>query len=170
MIRLGAASLLIETLFAEEVPMHEIDHARVLIVAHKTADSQNLIDAVAQRVAAGPSRFTLLVPTSPRGLHRVTDPEDHGVAEAMGRLSAALPLLSRAAGSEVVGMIGGHEPLAAVQDALNILGFDEVIVSMLPARVSRWLHLDLPRKVSALGVRVTAVAYTESTISHRPAA
>ncbi|HSO98615.1 MAG TPA: hypothetical protein VLP43_06665 [Solirubrobacteraceae bacterium] len=150
--------------------MHSITQARVLIVAHKTADSHSLIEAVAQRAAAGPCAFTLLVPTSPRGLHRVTDPEDHGLAEAEGRLNAALPLLSHAAGSEVVGMIGGHEPLAAVQDALNIIGFDEVIVSMLPPRLSRWLHLDLPRKISALGIAVTAVAPPESAISDRPAA
>jgi hypothetical protein len=47
--------------------------------------------------------------------------------------------------SEVIGMIGSHEPFAAVQDALKLFGFDEVIVSMLPARLSRWLRLDLPR-------------------------
>ncbi len=150
--------------------MHEIGRARVLIVAHKTADSQQLIEAVARRAAAGPCAFTLLVPTSPRGLHRVTDPEDHGAAEAERRLNTALPPLSCAAGSEVVGMIGGHEPLAAVQDALNLIGFDEVIVSMLPARVSRWLHLDLPRKISAMGVAVTAVAPMEAAIGDRPAA
>jgi hypothetical protein len=150
--------------------MYPTHQARVLIVAHKTADSRYLIDAVARRAAAGTCSFTLLVPTSPRGLHRVTDPEDHGVAEAQRRLVAALPLLSRAAGAEVIGMVGGHEPLASVQDALNLLGFDEVLVSMLPARISRWLHLDLPRKISALGVRVTAVVPTEPAISDRPAA
>ena len=43
-------------------------------------------------------------------------------------------------------MIGSHDPVAAVEDALNMHGFDEVIVSTLP-RASRWLHLDLPSKV-----------------------
>ena len=36
-------------------------------------------------------------------------------------------------------------------------GFDEVIISMLQPRISRWLHLDLPRKVAAMGVQVTTV-------------
>jgi hypothetical protein len=150
--------------------MHPTSPARVLILAHKTADSPHLIDAVKHRAAAGSCRFTLLVPTSPHGLHRVMDPEDHGIPEAEVRLSAALPLLSRAAGSDVDGIVGAHEPLAAVQDALNLLGFDEVIVSTLPARLSRWLELDLPRKISALGVTVTTVTKVESSINGRPAA
>ena len=46
-------------------------------------------------------------------------------------------------------MVGVANPLDAVQDALNLHGFDEVILSALPARVSRWLHLDLPAQDSA---------------------
>jgi hypothetical protein len=50
-------------------------------------------------------------------------------------------------------------------DRLNLFGFDEVIVSMLPARLSRWLRLDLPRKVRALGVSVTEVMGVERDTS-----
>ena len=49
------------------------------------------------------------------------------------------------------------EPLAAIQDALNLQGYDEVILSTLPARVSRWLKLDLPSKVAGLDLPVTTV-------------
>ncbi len=142
----------------------------VLIVAHQTADSPQLAEAVALRAGQGPCSFTLLVPKRPHGLHRVVDPEDHGAAEALTRVEAAVPLLSEAAGRPVVGMIGSHEPLATVQDALNLLGFDEVIISMLPARLSRWLHLDLPRKVGALGVPVTEVISAEAPLADLPAA
>jgi hypothetical protein len=135
--------------------------ARVLIVAHHTAAGSELRAVVARRASEGPCSFTLLVPSSPHGLHRVVDPEDHGRAEAQRRLDAALPALSAAAGADVVGIVGSHDPLAAVEDALNLIGFDEVIVSMLPARVSRWLRLDLPRKVRGLGVPVTEVLGTE---------
>jgi hypothetical protein len=58
-------------------------------------------------------------------------------------------------------MIGSHDPVAAVQDALNLHGFDEVIVSTLPVHLSRWLHLDLPRKVAQMGVPVTPVTEAE---------
>ena len=150
--------------------MHFTSPVRVLIVAHQTADSPQLIDAVSRRAAEGPCTFMLLVPTRPRGLHRVVDPEDHGVPAAEARLAAALPGLSDAAGREVIGIVGSHEPLAAVQDALNLIGFDEVMVSMLPARLSRWLHLDLPRKVRGLGVQVTPVMAPEHDLTDVPAA
>ena len=54
-------------------------------------------------------------------------------------------------------MVGAPEPLDAIQDAVNLHGFDEIIISTLPTRVSRWLHLDLPRKVAGLGLPVTTV-------------
>jgi hypothetical protein len=138
--------------------------ARVLLVAHDVADSIELASAVAERADRGPCLFTLLVPSQPRGLHKVVDPEDHGIREAQRRLDRALPVLTQAAGDEVVGIVGSHDPLAALQDALNLLGFDEVIISMLPARVSRWLHLDLPHKARGLGVPVSEVMAE----THRP--
>jgi hypothetical protein len=130
---------------------------RVLIVAHRTAASPPLIDAVRVRALEGPFEPVLLVPASPHGFHRAVDPEDQGRAEAEAVIEMALPLLEEAAGRAVEARVGDHDPLAAVSDALNSERFDEVIVSTLPRRVSRWLHLDLPRKVAGLGVPVTTV-------------
>jgi hypothetical protein len=127
------------------------------VVAHKTAATPPLIAAVRERARRSPAVFTLLVPSAVRGLHRVVDPEDQGPGEAQEVLDQALPLLSEAAGGQVRGLIGDPEPLAAVHDAINLHGFDEVIVSTLPARVSRWLKLDLPSKVAGLGLPVTTV-------------
>lgn len=53
---------------------------------------------------------------------------------------------------------------------MTLLGFDEVIVSMLPARLSRGLRLDLPRKIRGLGVPVTEVVAGERTAGSLPAA
>ena len=136
-------------------------HSRVLIVARRTADSPELLDAVARRARQGPCNFTLLVPAYPAGLHRVGDRGDPGQREAERRIMAAVPLLSRAAGAEVVAVVGAGEPLVAVRDALSVMGFDEVIVSMLPPPTSRWLRLGLPRKIRALGVPVTEVIGAE---------
>jgi hypothetical protein len=131
--------------------------SRVLIVAHQTADSPELVEAVARRAADGACTFTLLVPARSPGLHSVTSVPADGLSEAEERLEVAIPLLSEAAGEPIIGVLGSHEPLGAVQDALNVLGFDEVMISMLPVRESRWFRVGLPRKVRALGVPVTEV-------------
>ena len=134
---------------------------RVLVVANRTAATPALLDAVRERAARGPAEFTLLVPHTARGLHRLVDPEDQGTSEAEAVLELALPLLEEAAGGHVEGLIGDPEPLAAIQDAVNAHAFDEIILSTLPTRVSRWLHLDLPRKAAGLGLPVTTVVAKE---------
>jgi hypothetical protein len=131
--------------------------SRVLVVAHKTAATQPLLDAVRKRAGEGPATFTLLVPNAAHGLHKAVDAEDLDAVEAQGVLDHALPLLSEAAGSDVQGIIGDSDPSAAIQDAINLRGFDEVIISTLPQKVSRWLHLDLPSKISGLGLPVNTV-------------
>ncbi len=145
--------------------------ARVLIVAHRTAATPALQQAVRERAAKGPVVFTLLVPTVPRGLHRVVDPEDTDRTEAGAILELALPLLEEASGSHIEGMIGNHNPFESVSDAVNIHGFDEIIISTLPVRVSRWLHSDLPSKLTGLGLPVTTVTApgTNKPIPKRPA-
>jgi len=140
--------------------------ARVLVVAHRTAATPALLDVVASRAAAGPATFTLLVPRVAHGLHRVMDPEDTDDSEAQMVLELALSLLEKAAGAPVAGLIGDPNPYDAVQDAVNIRGFDEIIVSTLPLRVSRWLRSDLPSKLKALGLPVTTVIAQGARAGH----
>ena len=121
---------------------------RILIVAHRTAATPRLLDEVRRRAAAGPCRFTLLVPSP------FWDPDTE---ESAITLELAIPLLEEAAGGRVDGLIGPTDPFAAVQEALAAERYDEVIVSTLPTRVSRWLHMDLPARVERLGVPVTVV-------------
>ena len=144
-----------------------MESARVLIVAHRTAATPALIEQVRERAAKGPCTFTLLVPNPTHGLHKLVDPEDASDGEARDTLELALPLLSDAAGSDVAGLVGCAEPLAAIQDAVNLRGFDEIIISTLPQRVSRWARLDLPHKAAGLGLPVTTV--TAKGTEHLPA-
>jgi hypothetical protein len=137
--------------------------ARVLVVANRTAATPALIAAVKERAARSPATFTLLVPNPAHGLHRVMDPEDQSQEEGQQTLERALPRLEQAVGGHVEGIVGDAEPLAAIQDAINLHGFDEIIISTLPTRVSRWLKLDLPSKAAGLGLPVTTVTATEST-------
>jgi hypothetical protein len=90
-------------------------------------------------------------------MHKVVDPQDAGKEEADHVLADALPKLSEAAGSKVTGSVGDSEPLMAIQDAVNLGDYDEIIISTLPLGVSRWLKLDLVSKTRALGLPVTHV-------------
>jgi hypothetical protein len=135
---------------------------QVLIVAEQTADTRMLEATVAQLADQHRCAFTVLVPVRTRGVYRGAGPAGVGraglgVSGAENWLDAVLPALSRAAGDEVIGVVGREEPLMATRDALNLLGFDQVIIWMPPARESRWLHLDLPRRVRALGVPASQV-------------
>ena len=44
----------------------------------------------------------------------------------------ALPKLARQPASEVTGSRGDSEPLMAIQDAVNLGNYDEIIISTLP--------------------------------------
>jgi hypothetical protein len=130
--------------------------ASVLVVANRTAGSDELLDALRERAARGPARFHLVVPATARGVSWIADMNAGGDA-AEHDLEGALERL-RQAGLEADGECGDPDPVAAVQDAANRGSYDEVIVSTLHKHMSRWLKLDLPRKAAhATGLPVTHV-------------
>ena len=98
---------------SSEVPGGDGPAARVLVVAHKTAATQPLLDAVRERASRGPAQFTLLVPNPAHGLHRVVDPEDQDTKEAQAVIDEAIPRLTGAAGSPVEGIVGSTDPHVA---------------------------------------------------------
>jgi hypothetical protein len=127
---------------------HDTRPRNVLIVANRTAATPALLAEVHRRASEGPCRFTLLVPRT----FWDADTEESAVT-----LELAIPLLEDAAGGRVEGLIGAEDPFLAVTSALEAEPYDEIIVSTLPARVSHWLHLDLPARVQRLGLPVTVV-------------
>jgi hypothetical protein len=141
---------------------------RVLIVEHNTPLTQALLDAVRERARRGPCKFTLLIPNPAHGLHKVVDPQDQSASPAHAELQQALPALrAMAAGMPVDGIVGDPDPVAAVEDAINLRGFDEIIISASTPRLARWLRLDLPHKVSGMGLPVSTV---EVSHARRPQA
>ena len=133
---------------------------RVLIVANRTAATPALIDEVRRRASEAACRFTLLVPRA------FWDPDTE---ESAITLELAIPLLEEAAGSHVEGLIGDTDPFAAVTGALENGDYDEIIISTLPARVSHWLHLDLPARVQRLGLPVTVITARKADRNLTPA-
>jgi hypothetical protein len=104
-----------------------------------------LLDEVRRRTQSGKCRFALLIP----------DAKDRKAAD--WTLDSALPLLERAAGAPVQSLVGGDEPFESVRQAVQEHHFDEILISTLPQRRSKWLGQDLPRRVERLGLPVTMV-------------
>ncbi len=137
------------------------DKSRILVVAGGTAESDELFEAMQSRAAERPVAFTLVAVPLPKGLSQIGGPDpdetEKEQQEAERELENALERL-RAAGLEVEGRLGDPDPVASAEDALNFEEYDEVIVSTAPAHVTKWLKMDLPRRVEgATGRSVTQV-------------
>jgi hypothetical protein len=114
-------------------------------LASKTANSDRLMKEIEARAAVEGCRFTLLIPDA-------SDRE-----KANRTLAWVLPLMRQAARSPVKGLVDGPDPFESVQRAVHEGSFDEIIVSTLPRRASKWLRRDLITRVEGLGLPVTAV-------------
>jgi hypothetical protein len=91
--------------------------------------------------------------------------EDLGRRLARERMRQQLDAM-RELGASVSGEIGVADPVDAVRVVLHRWEFDEVILSTLPGRRSRWLAADLPTKIRrGFKLQVTQIAGT--TTAHR---
>jgi nucleotide-binding universal stress UspA family protein len=129
---------------------------RYLVVANQTLGGEELTAKLAECMEAGPSRFYLVVPVTNTeasdrwftgGLEGVL-PGAYKIARtlAAGRLNHELQRL-REAGAEADGEVVEPTPLEAIRKIAGREDADEVIVSTLPRRLSRWIAMDLPRRV-----------------------
>jgi len=140
--------------------------AKVLVVANRTAESPELLDALRQRAKEGDTAFTLLVPATPHGVAWAADMHSGG-DEAEQHMQAAVERLKSEGVHVTEGKVGDPDPVAAVQDAVNFGSFDEIIVSTLPGGISKWLKLDLPHRVERVtGLPVTHVLASEVKPAH----
>ena len=141
-----------------------------LVVANQTLTGDELVRVIVERTEAEPSEFFLVVPATPvvstwveavmlpyGGVLCDEDPSVQARELAEERLRTATAQL-QAAGATVGGQVGDCDPVRAVAAALKVKAFDEIIVSTLPGRLSRWLHQDLPRRLEQFGLPVTHVA------------
>lgn len=120
-------------------------HANLLVLANRTVDSDALLRELRRRSIAGSIHVTIVAPAE--GARALTA---RRLARAVDRLEAD--------GISVEGIVGHPDPLVAIEDVWDPRRFDEVIVATLPTDVSRWMALDLPRRVERFtGALVTHV-------------
>lgn len=130
---------------------------RYLIVANQTLGGEQLMAKLTECMNAGPCRFYLVVPvTQTEGSDRwVSGGLDGGVvpgayriarALAAGRLKQELARLQDA-GAEADGEVVDPNPIDAIRKLASREEVDEVIVSTLPRRLSRWMAMDLPHRI-----------------------
>jgi nucleotide-binding universal stress UspA family protein len=131
-----------------------------LIVANQTLGAEDLVQFVTTRARAEPSSFFIVVPATPvlemvhgaegasalGGSTLIPSSPEHAHELAQQRLETALHRLERV-GADVDGQVGDRDPGKAVESALKGRECDEIVVSTLPGRLSRWLRQDLPRRL-----------------------
>ena len=138
--------------------------ARVLLISDRTGAPPALLAAIERRAGSGPARFRLVVPNPARAEVHPLHPERHEkVEEAEQVLLQALPSIEQAAGGPVIGSVSvRHDPMDAIEETLLSEPVDEIMLSVVPHGVSRWLHQDLKHRLVRFGLPVTAVESAEA--------
>lgn len=126
---------------------------RYLVVANQTLGGALLTAAVRSRSQEG-ALIHIVVPATEPSDDRSSSSPKAAAATAQRRLDEELARC-RAVGVEASGAVGAADPLQAIRDAVAEAHYDGLIISTLPAGLSRWLHLDLPhRAVREFGLPV----------------
>ena len=137
---------------------------RYLVVANQTLGGEQLVQEIRQRLSNSRRLVPCAVPqTRPAKRPAISsfagEPSHFDItppdaeAEHRARLTSQARLEQlisriRAEGGEAQGEIGDDDPLKAIESVMRTGGsFDGIITSTLPTGVSRWLRMDLPRKV-----------------------
>jgi len=118
---------------------------QILVVANQTLGGTSLRSEIQRRLADDTCKLTLVVPATPPQEHVIWT-EGEAMDIARRRLDAALKTFSEM-GADVKGVVGDASPITAIDDALRVKNYDEIIVSTLPPGLSKWLKQDLPHRV-----------------------
>jgi hypothetical protein len=141
---------------------------RYLVVANQTLGGAQLMERLRACVAEGPCAVHVVVPASADPTVAFHD-ERSDRQLARRRLNEALERFD-SLGVGVSGEVGDHRPVDAVLDIIRRgEEVDEIIVSTLPAGVSRWLRLDAVSRIErAVEVPVEHIESTDTTIGASP--
>lgn len=159
-----------------------VEVRRYLVVANQTLASPGLLEALRERHEAGPSEFHVVVPATgsdpswaslaaagtPLGGGTLAVEADTLDAQRQAALEGASQRLEahvaalEGLGATVTAELGSPDPYAAALAAIDRSSFDGVVVSTLPARLSKWVAMDLGSRLGrALPIPVSVYTPTE---------
>lgn len=122
--------------------------SRYLLVAHQTAHSEELLRSAQELARQDPqAEFVLLVPSTPVASLLVW--EEGETAEVAGRRAASAQARLEQGGLRVVeARSGDPDPVAAIGDEIHAgRRYAAIVVSTLPAGISRWVRMDVIHRV-----------------------
>jgi hypothetical protein len=149
--------------------------AKLLIVGNRSLGGAELAALVQQRAESEPCEVHLVVPvpnpvasavaigaTAPDIAPTLSRDVESDRLAAQERLTFGVDWLSGLGVTATGELAVGVDMPAAVAHLVQTVGFDEVIVSTLPTKVSRWLRQDLPCRIGRkVAVPVTVVSNTD---------
>lgn len=150
--------------------------ARYLLVANQTLGGASLEREIRRCIDEGHDDFHVVVPMTQPAYEAAAwvpaDPafavpalpaetyaeaEDEARRRSEHRLARMLEKIEDL-GGRADGEIGSSDPITAIRGALEDEEFDAIILSTLPAGLSRWLGMDLPSRVERMvDIPVTTV-------------
>ena len=119
--------------------------SRYLVVANQTLGGPTLTAIVAARVREG-AEIHIVVPATDPAVDQAARPGSTAERNAQRRLDIELDRCQDA-GIRASGEVGVANPVEAIRTALATSHYVGIIISTLPAGLSRWLKLDLPHQV-----------------------
>jgi hypothetical protein len=130
---------------------------RILIVANQTLGCPELDEALEPYLVAGSAEFLVVAPMAAMEGERQWDypatdryiPSAEQIAHALAaaRLAQELDRFAKL-GVVAQGEVVDHDPVGRVRELLAASTFDSVIVCTLPTRLSHWLRVDLPGRLT----------------------
>jgi len=145
--------------------------ASYLLVANETAESPEMLHAVAEINAGDPdAEFVIVIPATPLNLLQ----QFEGTAKSARGLAAQRAQSTRRH-LEGLGIrvrstrIGSWDPYVAIEEELMTDTYEAIVLSTLPPGVSRWLRMDLPSRVARRHPETTLVHVVSRSATSRSA-
>lgn len=126
--------------------------ARYLVIAHQTVLSRPLLRKIREvREQERDAEFVLLVPATPVRHLLFRRGDEHDAETTARRIAGrALTVYGNKGLPLYDARVGGPDPVQAIDDEVRANpGYAGFIISTLPREKSRWIGMDLPRKVAA---------------------